>query len=252
MGRALAHNPQPLIDPDRRIIVLFSPKSACSNVLIWFLHHLGQAQAAREYHRWPHRYRINIYYRSPLYRRGCRSNLRDFRVIRVVRDPYQRSASSFRHVLGLPKLSANVARVLRRPVDSEFSFATFLDYLEATDLTTCNPHYAIQRHPIEDFLPVDHLVNISREDLFTRLNEIEADLGLPRSDLAGNSWVKALARRHHRSNKRLSGDQYGRVLTRAQARKGPWPDYALLLTPEAKARIARLYGTDFKAYGIEP
>src|SRR6185437_13167032 len=49
--------PRPLINPDARLVVLFSPKSACTTVVMWFLHHLGHGQKARDYATWPHHYR---------------------------------------------------------------------------------------------------------------------------------------------------------------------------------------------------
>jgi hypothetical protein len=36
--------------------------------------------------------------------------------------------------------------------------------------------------------------------------------------------------------------------TRDEAQNGPWPSSRALLTPEARERIGRLYGTDIKAY----
>jgi hypothetical protein len=43
-------------------------------------------------------------------------------------------------------------------------------------------------------------------------------------------------------------DLYTRRFTRDEAQNGPWPSSRALLTPEARERIGRLYGTDIKAY----
>jgi hypothetical protein len=55
---ALCQPEPPLLDPQGRFVVLFSPKSACSSVVIWFFHVLGLDHEARAYDEWPHQYRL--------------------------------------------------------------------------------------------------------------------------------------------------------------------------------------------------
>jgi hypothetical protein len=251
MGRLLWAAPQPLINPGAKMMVVFSQKAACTNVLIWFFHHLGHATAARHFHNWPHEYRNQVYYYSALYRKAYGLDFEKFKAVRVVRDPYERAASSFRHVVRNGFADATIAKRLRyRHIASKgLSFSAFLDFLDTLDLTDCDPHYSLQRHPIEDRLPVHHLINISTENLFTRLSEVETALGLPQSDMAGHPWVKRL-RQHNRPAKELAGgaDLYAQTFTREQARLGPWPRDEALLTPRARERIARLYAVDISAY----
>src|SRR5262245_41835151 len=66
LGRLRWADPRPLILPQRRMIVVFSPKSACTTVVIWFLHQIGHSKAARDYASWPHRYRTEVYYKTRL------------------------------------------------------------------------------------------------------------------------------------------------------------------------------------------
>jgi len=244
--------PPPLIHPGARAIVVFSPKSACTSVVIWFLHQIGHAQRAREHHHWPHRYRIDLYYASEHYRDACRLDLTDFRVVRVMRDSFDRAASSFRHLLRSRLPDETLAELLGRSDAAEtgVSFCEFLDMLERIDLTTCDEHHRIQRHPIEDLLPVTHLINVSTEDLFVRLNQVEADLGLPITDFDELEWIHSLDRRRNRFDGKLNtADAYNVRLTRTNARRGPWPPYRALLTAPARERIARLYAVDIAAYG---
>lgn len=253
MGRLILQQPHPLIDPRSRMIVLYSAKSACTNVLIWFLQHLGHADAARDYHGWPHQYRDQVYYQSLLYRQAAAArDLKTFTVVKVVRDPFKRAASSFRHVVRHSVLRDGIARKLRDTQIEKhgLSFASFLDFLEATDLTQCNPHYSLQHHAIEAKLPVKHLINVSKEDLFGRLNDVERDLGLTVTDLTQSPWIKKLEERHHQADADLGDAEtvYRLRLTREQALRGPWPSYDTLLTPTARERIARLYATDIEAY----
>jgi hypothetical protein len=251
IGRLLWSPPQPLIHPDARMIVIFSQKSACTNVAIWFLHHLGHLKAARDFHYWPHEYRARVYYYSELYQKAYERDLSAFKVVRIVRDPYERAASCFRHALRYRFADAELRKRLgrRNIAEDGLSFSDFLDFLEKLDLADCDPHFMIQRHPLEDRLPVHHLINVSTENLFARLNEVEADLGLSRSDLAAEPWVKEL-RGHNRPAGKFTQDDdlYTRAFTRRQARKGPWPADRAFLTEPARARIARLYAADIKAY----
>jgi hypothetical protein len=181
-----------------------------------------------------------------------RLDLARFTVVKVIRDPYHRAVSGFRHVVRNSLFEDDMERKLSDSSlgQNGLSFAAFLDFLEKTDLRRCNPHYSLQGHPIEARLPITHLINVSREDLFMRLNEVESAIGLPASDLAGAPWVQQLGDRHHHEGGDFSNvtDFYRLRLRREQARKGPWPPYDALLTPEARERIARLYASDIETY----
>jgi hypothetical protein len=255
VNRAVSESPRPLIHPEGRMIVVFSPKSACTSVVAWFLHQLGEAGAARAYHASPHQYRINVYYKSKTYYRALNLDLRGFRVVRVVSDPIDRAASSFRYAQRSGLTDDALAELPGRPNAgvAGMSFREFLDLLERMDLTTCNEHFRIQRHPVEDQLPVTHLINVTTQDLFARLNEVERDLGLPLTDFDRMEWIKSLdERRGHFSSRIDTADAYEMRLTRSQARKGPWPSTSALLTPIARERLARLYAVDIAAYGEAP
>lgn len=250
IGRLLWTGSPPLIDPRYRIIVVFSEKSACTNVSIWFFTQLGHATAARDFHYWPHEYRRKVYYHSRLYRDALRSDLSEFKVIRVIRDPYDRAASSFRHAVRFDLLDDDINRKVgrRSMMRDGLSFSEFLSVLEQTDLRSCNPHFSPQRHLMEDTFKVDYLINVSNENLSQRFNQIESELGLSRTDLERDPWVKRL-RKHNRPARELDGiDLDTRRLTRDEARNGPWPRHGDLLTPDARKRIAKLYSRDFESY----
>ncbi|HLF24497.1 MAG TPA: sulfotransferase family 2 domain-containing protein, partial [Burkholderiales bacterium] len=108
----LMTRPRPLVDPDARLIVLFSPKAACTNVTVWFLNQIGHIKAARDFSNWPHKYRLKVYYDSALYRKARGLNLKKFKVIRVIRDPYDRTTSGFRHAVKTKKTGTEIAQEL--------------------------------------------------------------------------------------------------------------------------------------------
>lgn len=243
--------PRPLINPDARLVVLFSPKSACTNVVMWFFHHLGHGQKARDYAAWPHHYRTQVYSRSALYRKACRLDLSGFKVVKVIRDPFERAESAFRHALCTLLIRTEVAPLLGDPAIPRegLSFDRFLTFLERSDLTTCNPHFRPQRHPIEDVLPVHYLINITREDLHARLRDVERDLGLPTPGPELDDWLDSI--RHHRrplEELRDVDDLYHLPFTRRQARNGPWPPAGAFINPDARARLEKLYAVDIRHY----
>jgi hypothetical protein len=252
LGRLLWTDPRPLIYPRKRMIVVFSPKSACTNVVIWFFHQLGHSAAARDYSSWPHRYRTEVYYKSTLYRRAYERDLSKFSLVRVVRDPFERAVSSFRHVQKGGLADKEIGRALGRTDMSTagLSFSEFLDFLERCDLNTCDPHFRVQRHPIEDRLPTRHLINASAEDLFSRLNEVEADFNLPITDFSTLEWLQKINRKHrHMEAPAAPADAYNHRFDREAARNGSWPPYGAFLVPVARERPARLYARDIEAYG---
>lgn len=251
IGQLLWTVSPPLIHPGRRFVVIFSAKSACTNVLIWFLTQLGHAAAARDFHIWPHEYRETVYYFSQLYRDAFRQDLSDFKIIRVVRDPFERAASSFRHVVRFDLADRDIGRKIgvRNLEQDGLSFSEFLSFLERTDLRSCNPHFSLQHQPLEERFAIDYLIDVSREDLFGRLNQIESELNLMTTSLKDDPWVKEL-RSHNRPSREIEGGEevYTRRLTRIAARKGPWPRNEDLLTDEARSRISKLYAKDLASY----
>ncbi|MEA2986406.1 MAG: hypothetical protein QOD94_2660 [Alphaproteobacteria bacterium] len=252
LGRLLWTDPRPLIYPRKRMIVVFSPKSACTSVVIWFFHQLGHTAAARDYSSWPHRYRTEVYYKSTLYRHAYERDLSKFSLVRIVRDPFERAVSSFRHVQKGGLADKEITRALGRNDMSTagLSFSEFLDFLERCDLNTCDPHFRVQRHPLEDRLPTRHLINASTEDLFSRLNEVEADFNLPITEFGKLEWLQKINSKHrHVEAPAAPADAYNHRFNREAARNGSWPPYSAFLTADARERLARLYARDIEAYG---
>lgn len=251
LSHLLEISPRPLIDPKAKLLVIFSPKSACSNVAIWFFHHLGHGKEARAYDVWPHRYRKQVYYGTDLYREASASDLAGYKVVRVIRDPYDRAASAFRHAIRTRLAEREIAPILGDDIVARdgLSFADFLSFLERSDLTSCNPHFRIQRHRIEDVLKPDIVINISKENLMARLAEVARDLGLPPATPQMQDWMDEL-RGHNSPAGEFPHDPdlYTRRLTRREAANGPWPSSAALLTDEARSRLARLYAVDIQSY----
>lgn len=243
----------PLLDPQRRLAVLFSPRSGCTSISIWFFRLIGQVRAARDFDPWPHNYRNLVYYRSALYFRALFDDLASYRWIRIVRDTYERAASSFRHALATGYADKRIAKALAGHSTAQhgLSFGEFLDFLETEDLRACNLHHGLQVHPVEELVRPRYLIDISRDDMFERLGAIEGELGLPKTDFTTLGWLhdSAAARKVEIGE---FADAYGTRFTREQAVRGPWPAPQALLTARARKRIAQLYAQDLERYGRTP
>jgi hypothetical protein len=243
--------PKPLIDPAGRFVVYWSPKSACTTTLIWFLHAVGLEDAARAHGEWPHRFRFEVYYKTDAYERAAQAGFAGMRRIRVIRDPFDRAVSSFRHAIGTgyadPKISAFLGRRLRK--DGKFSFREFLDFLESEKIDKANTHHRQQLQPIErDFPPTD-VINITRQDLFTELNRIEREMGLPATDFPALAWLHATESPRRPFVASPGQEPYEMAMSRRSGLgEEPWPPTAELLTDEARRRLAVIYRADLEAY----
>jgi hypothetical protein len=251
--RALLEESRALINCDKRLMVVWSPKSACTSTYVWFAAQSGLIDEMRATHNWPHRHRRLVYQQSDLYRRSLRLPLADYRVVRVIRDPYSRAASIYRHSLVNDYLDEYLKDFKTGKLTSEqgLSFQQFLDLLESLDLRKANPHLKPQFRRIETVRPPDITINISKSDLFAELNRAEVAIGLPPTDFHSLGWLLTMEQKRRAKDMPLEGGflderPFGRRAARGRA---PFPSYDQLLTPGAKEHIKRIYAQDFEAYG---
>lgn len=246
---ALLSGTRPLINLERKLVLLISPKSACTNALIWFYHTQGLAETAEAFHRWPHRYRTEVYNHSDIFDRALEHDLSSFTWVRVVRNSYDRAVSSFRHCVATGYADAELARHLGRPsAKTGLSFNAFIQLLEKENLARCNPHHGLQRHATESIFTPRFVIDVTRQDLDTELNRVERELGLDLTDFAALQWRNRLHARRKMERREAMPNALDAMLTREQAFKGPWPETASLLTPEVCARLSRLYRSDIESY----
>ena len=246
---SIMQEPRVLLNPDHRMMVVWSPKSACTTVFVWFANTIGKIEDMKGY-KWPHEYRSEAYYKSDLHLRGLKLAPRNYRIVRVIRDPYFRAASIYRHALKT-RLDEDHLKAASPPLDRRtgFSFMQFLDYIETLQLDSANVHIRPQFHPVEAELRPEFVINISRQDLFTELNKVEEAFALPRTDFHSLNWLHREADRKAKPGA-FGGNEadvvpFDRLAARGQK---PWPTYEQLLTPRARARIETLYARDFEAY----
>lgn len=249
---AFANIPRPLINSEKKLIVLWSPKSACTTTYVWFSKVSGFLDEVRSYDPWPHRHRMEVFYLSSPYTAAMDSDLSEYRALRVIRDPLSRAASMFRFALhsraaddAIEQWSSN-----RLGFEKGISFQQFLDFLASRDMRSCNPHFRPQFHACEKMLDNRTIINISRQNLFEELNRFEAQSGWPKTDFTSMEWLHALeGPRMARQSIRHTGVADEMPIARNSKWSGKnFPSYGQLLTNAARDKIHSTYAIDFETY----
>lgn len=251
--RQLAREPRPLLFGPGRLGIIWSPKSACTTLLLWYLWHCDLLQAALSYDPWPHYFRRRVLYDSGAYRAwNADVSASDWSWLRVVRDPFVRAVSSYRHALQHGYEDRKMARVLQRPVDSKdgYSFEQFLDYLLRIDISTCNVHHREQFHPVETLVGPARIIDVARHDLMAFLGKIDETLPPPRQPAAAlHAAIAAIASSHHARETAVAEDRAGTAFTMAQARpQTEWPSHRDFLNASTRGKIATIYANDLARY----
>jgi len=243
--------PKPMVSHQHRFVVVWSPKSACTSATIWFMTANDHLDAMQAYGRWPHDYRIQVYYHLPEITKGMGGDLLDYFYLKIIRDPFSRVVSSFKQGIHTGYLNNNLARYLGRQVDDThgYSFTEFLDYLETIDLANTNPHHGLQRHPVEDVRDMDCVINVSTEDLYEGLNRFEDRMGLPQTNFAEFDLI------HQIQNRRKSklwdigtADVSDLPISKNELRQNGFFSPELLLNDHNRSRIRSLYAVDLEQY----
>jgi hypothetical protein len=172
--------------------------------------------------------------------------------LRVIRNPYRRAVSSYRHALGHQYEDEKVRDALGLSIaDRGLAFDEFLDYLRMIDIAACNKHHAQQWHPLEAHVILRSVINLDKEDLVEGLEAFEKAIGAkPLSPDAKRRMLEALAQDSGRYSKPLSCDPGSHVATRFTRTQAlvSWPNYDAFLTSDARRKIEQIYAKDFEAY----
>jgi hypothetical protein len=89
--------PQPLIDPVHRYGVLRSAKGASKAIMLRYLAHLELLKPATGMER---AHRLQVLKKTALQKQARNCDPMTLRWLRIIRDPYNRTVSSYRHALG--------------------------------------------------------------------------------------------------------------------------------------------------------
>lgn len=244
--------PIPLINKEKRLIVVWSPKSACTTTYVWFSHLSGFSNDVRRYAAWPHRHRIEQFQRSSFFAESANSDLSEFFMLRIIRDPYSRAVSIYRHALQTHFADAPMHTYSNGKISAEkgYSFQTFLDFAAQLDMKRVDIHFRPQLHPYEAHRKPDQIINISKQDLLSEIAAFETAAGLPVTNFNDLNWLHDLESKRKAKQEPMEGEELDAIgFTRHQVFKlGQFPSYGQLLTAKAKKKIESIYKADFEAY----
>lgn len=245
--------PAPIAIAAERMVVAWSPKSACSHVALWTFLHEGLAAEAAAYHEWPHEYRMHVYYKSARFRRFAHAvseaGGRGYTLVKVTRDPAKRLVSMFRHACRFgfmaPILRRKLGLDLARDGLSLNDFAAALDGLPLIAPTEVDPHLCAQYHPVWDW-DWDRVItlNIDQTGLNAGLNAIEAEFGMAATDFGAHPAFETLRRTHYSQPARLdiAGPIEDHRFAFGQVRR--FPSRQLLASPRIAALVRSAYAVD--------
>jgi hypothetical protein len=240
-------NNQTLLLPEYKLGIIWSPKAACTKVLLWYFKQLDLLPAVLFYHPGPHRYRINVLYNSREYRKWLeKSPWREFSWYQFCRDPVKRALSSYRHNLVMGNADHAISRALGRKVSSleGYSLNEFIQYLATLDLLgKVDPHVRLQKNSIADVVRVNR-INIDQVDMLLAMNTIERNHGLPVTDFAEFSAFGKDDLRRARIE--LAGSYSPTMVLSRKEANGKWPVHSAMLDAATIERIKQIYKDDME------
>lgn len=247
----------PLYHPNFPAVLFWSPKAACTPLLIWFLYHIGKLEAARAFSSWPHDYE-NAVLKA---RRGYRAEAahavagRDRLVIKLVRNPFRRAVSSFLLLTeGIARKPDHFAYDAWRSMRERFyhdpqsergvSFRQFLYWLEQQSATgeALNYHFAPQ-YALNEELFVAR--NLHAEALVDELRRLERELDL--SPAPPEIFAKTSHAKRYGAASMPAVDMELR-----EGDTGNFPDWRAFYDIDTAYMVHRFYRADFLAYGYDP
>lgn len=250
---AMFDDPRPLVFSTAPVVLSWSPKSACTHVLCWFLAHEGLMTAAEYYDLWPHEFRGKVYYRSRTYRaaatRFLDSGGAGYTLIRITRAPERRLVSVFRHALrtGLVRaaLDTELGRDTRATGASLQEFGAHLAGRPLVTPSEVNMHLRAQYHPVWD-MAFDRVITLNMDEtgLDAGLAAIEADLGLPSQDPMAHAYFRQVRQRHYSRDVPWIGPGPVEAARLGAAGEDGFPKRALEGTALVRELAQELHGID--------
>lgn len=253
---AMRREPQPLLNADLRLGLIWSAKSGCTFGIKWFLAQCVLLETALGEYPWIHDFRSRMFYSHPLHTRALRdSSLDDYRFIRLVRNPFARCVSAYlafcmvchsnrngHHEIFLDAIELHLGRPIGG--ESTFSFREFINFLESLDIDSCDMHVRSQTHPVERMAMLSDITVIKLETSESAISVLEAQPGLRKTNL------QELKQSSHHTKKKMGKEFVGdRNFTNTV--KATTPDFKYFYDQNLWERAAKLYGEDCKRYGYE-
>lgn len=138
-----------------KVLIIWSPKSACTTVNCMFFEHENLLKKALTKYKWIHQYRKEFQKKHSNYRNECIQYLSPLKYIHFCVNPYRRAVSSYLHGMCRPTV----------PIEHKnISFHEFLIRLKS-GLIPSNPHHNLQSFYKDSYkyITVVKMENIDKE-----------------------------------------------------------------------------------------
>ena len=242
----LNQSPVALMFPPRGVGLIWSAKSACTTSILWYFAIAGLLKEALAYDPWPHNYRQKVLPDSAHYRAWLmNADPRKLAWVRVIRNPYKRAVSSFRHVLRYSHNNNSFQDLGLDLSQDSLSFDSFLSRIESVDITNCNNHYRQQFHPLEQSIRPARVINADREPLLDALLDFATPTQDVRLDL--DAEISRISSFHH-AHRSLNHEDFSAYPFSISNVSQDWPEYESFLNDSTRRKIERIYAADFSAY----
>lgn len=227
-----------LFDPVNKVVMDWSPKVGCTILTKMFFRQMGLLEKALEYHSWIHEYRMHVFSKESPTRISDILNPENF-TFKVVRNPYMRAVSAYIHTMKKGVMHPPVTRTLKRR-DANISFEQFVEFLSKSDLTSCDPHYALQKKYFEFNHPGCFRKIVHLENLEKGISEVNEE-GRQNFNLTG------LSSHHHTAVTEGIIHEPFRIKWNDIA--GRIPSYLSFFNEQLAESVYQLYKEDFDDYG---
>ena len=244
-------HPPPIVDSRNKVVLLWSAKAGCTFAIKWMFQHMGLLEKALAYRGWIHSYRLDILYPSSQHRASIDDFCRDpssYRVVKFVRQPFQRAVSSYVHVLKHGQEDVQLAAYFDGdPKKSyRFSFRDFVRYLGTVDLHKGNIHYRLQTHPLERHVIPASMFLVNLDYSMNSLPHLETYLGLPETALQ----LYRESHHHTRTSTSVAGQFNGDRVFDFSNSPPEAPEYRSFYDFELERGVYNAYAEDFLRYGF--
>ncbi|MBU2943919.1 sulfotransferase family 2 domain-containing protein [Shimia thalassica] len=198
--------PMPLIFSQKRVVLSFSPKSACSHAIIWFLLKENLLPAANYFSHWPHDFRNKVYYNSQVYKQRkqafAKADPNNWTLLKVTRDPAKRLISQFRHCVRYNVIDTQIQNRAGISMSKDgLSFNDFVKVLKKIPRerpSTSDPHVCAQFQPVWT-LPFGRVITINVDDCEVNdvLNLVEKELDMSVTDFETQGTFARIKKIHY-------------------------------------------------------
>jgi hypothetical protein len=253
------HPPLPMVNGDKKYAIIWTPKVASNIILTWYLRDIGLLYASNFYSDWSHTFRGDFLVKSQTYKRwvaDAGSNWQDYKYVKIMRDPFQRSVSSYRHALRFADTRDQVGRLMNIDVTKGFSYGTFLDFLSKLNIRNCDIHFRQQHHPLEDVIGRDRidfiLLDTMQGDLVEILDHKLGEGAAPTheddeslADRVAKNLSHITALHHAKYGGEAFGDQSYVNHVFAPGDHKEFPGFERFHTAETDALVRDIYAADY-------